>query len=249
MLTAFWLNQIIKFFLLWAIQYGNGLLVHHKGIKVNYTRKINHFFLFFLPMYLDKVIAFEQSFGLFTLGCALGVSSLFIYIEPVRKRIRIVERMFQSFDRPEDRPNTMLWLSTQIVVGFLVVIPAVIFFVKSGYLNLILIPILIAGIGDGLAEPVGVRFGRLKYRTYALFSKKKYVRTIEGSCCVLITSIIVILFFKQAFTPQEFIAALISIPVIMTLAEAFSPHTWDQPFLFLMGYASLYFIKWYPTFG
>ena len=112
-----------------------------------------------------------------------------------------------------------------------------------------LIPILIVGIGDGLAEPVGVKFGRLKYRTYALFSKMKFARTIEGSCCVLVTSIIVIFFYKHSFTPQELIAALISIPIIMTLAEAFSPHTWDQPFLFFTGYSILYFIKWYPSFG
>lgn len=249
MISAFWLNQIIKLLLLWAVQYGNGQLVHHKGIKVNYTRKINHFFLFFLPVYLDKVIAFEKSFSLFIIGCIVAVISLIIYVEPVRKRVRIVERMFQSFDRPEDRPNTLLWLSTQIVVGFLVLIPAVIFFVGSGYLNLIFIPILITGIGDGLAEPVGVKFGRLKYRTHALFSEKKFVRTVEGNCCVLVTSIIVILFYKQSFTPQEFIAALISIPIIMTLAEAFSPHTWDTPFLFFTGYLTLYFIKWYPSFG
>ena len=108
MSTAFWLNQIIKFLLLWAAQYLNGQLVHHKGIKVNYTRKINHFLLFFLPMYLDKVLAYEKSFGLFTLGCTLGVMSLIIYIKPVRKRVKVVERMFQSFDRPEDA-GPALW--------------------------------------------------------------------------------------------------------------------------------------------
>ena len=249
MLPTFWLNQITKLVLLWAIQYGTGQLVHHKGIRVNYTRKINHFFLFFLPLYLDRVIVYEESFGLLIISCIIAAISLTVYIEPIRKRIRIVERMFQSFDRPEDRPHTLFWLSTQIVASFLVVIPAIVFFAVGGYLNLVLIPVLIAGIGDGLAEPVGVKFGRLKYRARALFSKKKYVRTVEGSCCVLVTSLMVILFYKPMFTAQEFMVAFIAIPIIMTLAEAFSPHTWDQPFLFLTGYLSLYFIKWYPPFG
>jgi dolichol kinase len=119
-------------------------------------------------------------------------------------------------------------------------------FYKEGLSNLIFIPILINGIGDGLAEPVGIRFGRLKYKTYALFSKRKYVRTIEGSACVFITSIIVIFLFKSYFSPAEFICALIVIPIAMTLAEAFAPHTWDTPFLFFVGYMSLYIITRIP---
>ena len=104
--------------------------------------------------------------------------------------------MFLSFDRPEDRPNTLLWLTTQTAVGYLIVIPIIIYFFKIGYEDLLLIPILVNGIGDGLAEPIGVRFGRLKYKTYALFSKIKYERTIEGSACVFFTSIIVLIFFS-----------------------------------------------------
>lgn len=249
MVSTYWLNQIVKMIILWGVQYATGQLVHHKGVKVNYTRKINHFALLFVPLYLDKVIAYQQSFGSFITGCVLALVSLIVYIGPVRSRVKIIERMFQSIDRPEDRPHTLLWLSTQIAAGFLVLIPAVIIFVGAGYERLLFIPLLIMGIGDGLAEPVGVRFGRLKYSAYALFTKKKYVRTVEGSCCVLITSIIVILFHKNMFMPHEFIAALIAIPILMTLAEAFSPHTWDTPFLFLVGYATLYFIKWFPAFG
>ena len=30
-----------------------------KGVKVNYTRKINHFTLFFVPMFLDKILPAE----------------------------------------------------------------------------------------------------------------------------------------------------------------------------------------------
>ncbi len=154
--------------------------------------------------------------------------------------------MFLSFDRPEDRPYTLKWLSTQIAAAYVVIIPMIILFSKSGYNNLIFVPLIINGIGDGLAEPIGIRFGRLKYSTYALFSKRKYIRTIEGSLCVFITSIVVIILFQSSFNHAEFICALIVIPVVMTLAEAFSPHTWDTPFLFFVGYTSLYLIKYLP---
>ena len=36
----------------------------------------------------------------------------------------------------------------------------------------------------------------------------------------------------------QFILALLIIPIAMTFAEAFSPHTWDGPFLYLVGGAS-----------
>lgn len=246
MQSAFWINTIVKSLSLWTIAYGTGSLVFHKDVKVNYTRKINHFALFFLPMYLDRMIPYGKSIEFIAIGGFLSVLTLIIYIHPVRSRVHLIRRMFLSFDRPEDRPYTLKWLSTQIAVGYLIIIPMIILFSKAGYSNLIFIPIFINGIGDGLAEPVGIRYGRLKYQTYALFSKRKYVRTVEGSACVLITSIIVILLFQSSFNHAEFICALIVVPITMTFAEAFAPHTWDTPFLFFIGYMILYLIKYIP---
>jgi len=241
--SVFLLSQAVKGLLLYLIQYGNGLLVRHAGVRVNYTRKINHFALFFIPMYLDRVFAYENSLGLFVLGSFLVIVTLAIYVKPVRERVPFVATMFLSFDRPEDRPRTLLWLSTQITTGFLVIIPMIILFAQKGLLDLVLIPILINGIGDGLAEPVGVRFGKHKYEAYALFTDKKYVRSLEGSACVFITSILVVAFHFAYFTQPQFIVALVALPFLMTLAEALAPHTWDTPFLFFVGYSSLFLIS------
>lgn len=240
------LSGITKFTFLLLIQYASGSLVFYKGIKVNYTRKINHFALFFIPMFVDNIIPVQGSIELLIIGSFISIASLIIYIKPIRTNSMIIQRMFLSFDRPEDRPNTLLWLSTQIVVGYLILIPIIIYFYRIGYEDLLLIPLLVNGIGDGFAEPVGVRFGRFKYKTYALFSKIKYERTIEGSACVFFTSVIVIIFFQSGFTSSEFFCVLIVFPIVMTLAEAFAPHTWDTPFLFLFGYLTLYIVKIMP---
>ena len=240
------LSGIIKLTILLLIQYASGSLVFYKGVKVNYTRKINHFALFFIPMFIDNIIPVQPSIELLIIGSFVAIASLIIYIKPIRTNSRLIQRMFLSFDRPEDRPNTLLWLTTQTAVAYLIIIPIVIYFYKIGYEDLLLIPILVNGIGDGLAEPVGVRFGRLKYKTYALFSKIKYERTVEGSACVFFTSVIVIISFQSGFTSSEFICALIVFPIVMTLAEAFAPHTWDTPFLFLFGYLTLYIVKIMP---
>ena len=246
MIDILFIKIIIMMVILTSVAYASGSLVYYKGVKVNYTRKINHFALFFVPMFLDNILPAEPSIESIIIVSFLVVVSLAIYIKPVRNKSRIIERMFLSFDRPEDRPNTLLWLSTQITFGYLILIPAIIFFISIGYGDLILIPILVNGIGDGLAEPVGVRFGRLKYKTYALFSKRKYERTVEGSACVFFTSLIVIIFFHSSFTSAEFFSALIIFPLVMTLAEAFAPHTWDTPFLFLFGFVTIYIVKTMP---
>lgn len=239
-MNDFVLFQLSLLASLLAIQYCTGLLVRHKGIKVNYTRKINHFSLFFVPVFLRSVFPHEPSFGRFITGCVIGTLILFIYIKPIREKISIIATMFLSFDRPEDRPNTLWWLFTQILAGYMVLVPVVILFVQNGLAGLIGIPLFIIAFGDGLAEPVGIRFGRHKYETYAFFSKKKYVRSLEGSACVFLASAIVVAVFHPSFTQLQFIIALIFIPILMTLVEAFSPHTWDTPTIFLAGYGALY---------
>jgi phytol kinase len=238
--TLFVANQATKLLVLYLIQFGCGLLVVHQSIKVNYTRKIIHFCLFLIPLYLDKVFAYERSLGLFMMASAFSVITLIIYIEPMRKRVPFINMMFTAFDRPEDRPYTLLWLSTQIVAGYLVIIPFVMLYAAYGLIPLVLIPVLITAIGDGLAEPVGVRFGRHKYQVKALFTEKKYYRTLEGSACVFIAGLLIVAAHHALFTPVQFIAAMVIIPPAMTLAEAFSPHTWDTPALFLVGYGILF---------
>lgn len=72
---SYLLTQAVTLLILIAIQYSNGLLVEHKNVKVNYTRKINRFALFFLPILLNRQYAYDQAYGLFILGAILAVLS------------------------------------------------------------------------------------------------------------------------------------------------------------------------------
>ena len=240
-LVDFTIAQFMKFSLYFFVWFIGGLLVLKKGIKVNYTRKINHFSLLFIPYLLDLILkksnasagneSMEGDILFSALGLGLGLLFLLLFLKPFRSRIKILEIAFLSIDRPEDRPHTLLWITTQSAASFLVMIPFSTYLMAIGRMDLVFIVMLINGFGDGLAEPVGIRFGKHKYKTYALFTKKKYVRSIEGSACVFIASIIVILVHIASFTTIQLIVALITIPICMTLAEAFAPHSWDNPFL------------------
>ena len=179
----FWLHHAIFYTLLFLIHYMCGLCVIHYNLKVNYTRKINHFAFFFLPTLLSTVIEYPYSAATFFIDLICAFVFLTFFIAPLRNKFRVLFVMFCSIDRPEDRPWTLTWLYTQFIASYLVLIPLLAYFENREMLPLIMI-IIANGVGDGLAEPVGIRFGTKKYTTYALFTRQKYVRSYAGSACV-----------------------------------------------------------------
>ncbi len=229
---VFFLHQFVLLAICFALYYITGEMVQRHGIRVNYTRKINHFAIFFLPIILGIVFVYDKSPATKILGLIIAISTLVIFIQPFRERSGIIRTMFLSFDRPEDRPHTLRWLSSQYIVAALVIVPLVMYLASVRLEALAMIPLLINGLGDGLAEPVGVRFGRHKYNVRALFSDTIYQRSLEGSLCVLITGILSIFAFSHLFTFPQFMAALLTVPLATTFAEAYSPHTWDTPFIY-----------------
>jgi phytol kinase len=237
-------STVAKGFALTAVMLLSGVLVRYFNIKVNYTRKINHFALFFLPVFIDKQFNAETftDFTYLAISAAVSTAALSVYYEPIRKAIPPFQLMFEGIDRPEDRPYTLIWVWTQFAAGFAVLLPMIWLLGQRDLESLVLIPILINIIGDGLAEPVGIRFGKYEYKTRALFTNKTYVRTFEGSACVLITGFVAVAMHYEYFTTIQFILAMLFIPIIMTLTEAYSPHTWDTPFLMFTGYTSLMLI-------
>ena len=123
--------------------------------------------------------------------------SLLIFLKPLREHAPFIRRMFLTIDRPEDRPYTLLWIFTQLAGTFAVVVPMSFLLDSMDMRFLLGIPTFVVGFGDGLAEPVGVRFGRHKYQTTALFTDRVYTRSLEGSACVLIASIVAVLGFSE----------------------------------------------------
>lgn len=235
MSTEFLFNTILFLLLYFGISFGAGQLVLMRGVKVNYTRKINHFSLYFVPLLVDKIVPYEitSATGLARLGIILFC--LGVMIRPIRQQIRFTEVMYVGFDRPEDRPHTMMWLLTQIVAGFLVIIPLQVYWATLGLADLLLIPTIINVFGDGLAEPVGIRFGKHTYETKALWTEKRFIRSYEGSAMLFASGVVALLLTADLFSPMQLTVGLLTIPIIMTLTEAYSPHTWDTPFLYLVG--------------
>ncbi len=243
MTLSFAIFQILKFVMLFGIAVGTGVLARDKMIKVNYTRKINHFAISFLPELLYKAIHYEMNNYTVAVGALISLGYFVFFARPVRTRVKAFEIAFYAIDRPEDRPHTLFWFVTQFAAGIMIIVPFYLYFAHSHNYKLAYIPLLINGLGDGLAEPVGVRFGRHFYNTRALFGTKMYVRTWEGSACVFLSAIIILLCFRELFSTAQLAVSLIVLPISATLAEAFSPHTWDAPFILLVCSLTLVGVK------
>lgn len=238
-MNHFWLNELLKTVVLYGAAYLLGLWVVKRGIRVNYTRKIFHFVLFFFPLFLADHLPFQASVTTTLLSGLMFLLCIGTFVQPLRARSIFLSTAYAAIDRPEDRPFTLLWVSTQVVATYLVIVLMVFWLAQYGKQPLIYIAVLVAGIGDGLAEPVGVRFGKRMYRVRALFTDRSYTRSLEGSACVFFSGIVAVLILRPELTDTQLFLALGIVPVAMTLAEAFSPHTWDGPFLYLVGGMSL----------
>jgi phytol kinase len=241
--ASLWLGEALKLVILALAVLLAGLLVRDRHVRVNYTRKANFFALVLVPRAVDWLVPCPSP-GAVGIVRGIGfVLLLAIFLKPVRNRVPLAATMFLSFDRPEDRPHTLFWLTTQLVAGYLVLLPITAGLAAAGWAKLVFIPILVHGIGDGLAEPVGVRFGRHRYETRGFLCDRRYTRSLEGSACVLAAGVLAVATFHGCFSPTQFRAALVAVPILMTLAEAWSPHTWDTPLMYLAGGASLLAIK------
>jgi dolichol kinase len=231
----FWINQAIKYSIISLIQYLMALLVKYKNVRVNYTRKVVHISYFLLPQLLDiLLIKYEKNKFTEFWNVWVILFLLILLSEHIRKRVGIIDTMFKAVDRPEDRPYTLIWFSSQIVATLIVIIPFSVHFSRINKIGLVFIPILINGLADGLAEPVGIRFGRHKYKTRACLSSREYERSYEGSLCVFIVSLIIVLSYYGYITLYQYIFCALTIPILITLTEAFSPHTWDSPCIFFV---------------
>jgi hypothetical protein len=226
-----------------------GLAVDRGRVNVAYTRKASHIFatflipLFWTPAVIEGAELYHQwylsvtwkSFAVFVLPYAL-------MIRPIRSKVRLLYLGHRSFDRPEDRPYTLIWFITQMLAIGVLLVPMSQYFASHGVWSLYLIPAMSNGLGDGLAEPIGKVFGKRKYEVSALFTNRKYTRSYAGSACVAFFTTLSILINIPILSTGELIALLAILPALITIIEAKSPHTWDNFFMYITCWLVVYLV-------
>jgi dolichol kinase len=232
--TEIILKKLAIFVFISILLYLNGkVLVQKLNVKINYTRKINHIAIWLLPFIIDLIFKVDEVFISNLWNIVIGAVGFLVFTIPIRTRdkSKIIETMFDSFDRPEDRPNTLLWLSTQNIFTALTLAPFIALWSSWSVSSFIFVPLIVITFGDGLAEPIGVYFGKHKYKASALCTTKEYERSFEGSLCVYLSTVCILSILYHEFTNVEFFINLSIVPFCVTITEAFAPHTWDNPLL------------------
>ncbi len=237
--TEFWDETLIFVPTMFLLCVGMGWLVENRGLNVAYTRKTGHIFAnFVLPiMVVPPAIVGVDLFHSWYISAVWG--SLFkfilpylILIRPIRMKIYICYLSFRAYDRPEDRPYTMIWHITQLLAVTILLVPMSQYFAAKGMWPLFLIAACSVGLGDGLAEPIGRIYGKKKYKVKALFTRREYTRSYVGSACVAFFTVVGILFSANFLSVNELLILLAVLPITMVIVEAKSPHTWDNAFMY-----------------
>ncbi len=199
-----------------SIGYLSGYLKLQKGLKTNYTRKIFHFTIFSTAGLIGLFLGFP---GVIVFGSWAGIFILIII------RLGDGNIFYEGMAREQDSPHRSFY----IIVPFLsTAIAGMLDNILFG--QVALIGYLVAGWGDAVGEPIGVRFGKHRYRVP---STKKVVcyRSIEGSLAVFITSTFAsfLVLFNVLYEPLAVSAVTASIAGFTTaIVEAFSPHGVDN---------------------
>ena len=168
-----------------------------------------------------------------------------VLIKPIREFSTFFMLQFNSLDRVEDRPNTLKWIVLgNMLPGLLIITIFKQIFEMSLHLPLLAtVVVLTVAIGDGFAEPVGTYLGKKKYVVPSWNMKNRYVKSYAGSACVFLAALLFLILYKNQFAnPIEFWSAIILFPPIMTVSEAFAPHSMDTPIMMLIGFTLLFAI-------
>lgn len=172
----FLLEKGVSILSIFIIYYLNGrILVKKYKVKVNYTRKINHFTIWVLPFIIDLLFDFEHSLLASLWNVLYALIGFIVLTIPIRRNdpTGILNTVYSSLDRPEDRPYTLTWLTIQNFLTGISLVPFFILWNKWDTEKYKFIPLFIITFGDGFAEIIGVRFGKHKYKTIACFSNRK----------------------------------------------------------------------------
>ena len=252
---VYWGKLIIQNTILAMVFVTCGCLITFYELKENYSRKICHIFAYALPVSLhflwvsgDKSVL-PDSIEL-TWTCWFQFIPFIALIKPIRRKSSILLLAFRAIDRTQDRPYTLVWMLSQLLGNYISIL-AFHFYLglqtNASLVRLALLPMLINVFGDGLAEPVGVRWGKNKYTTAALWYNGsicagRFERSYEGSACVYVVTLLSLIPFRYLFTPTQFAMTMVLLPIMMTVCEAWAPHTWDNPFLTSVCGAFLIFV-------
>jgi phytol kinase len=217
--TILWLAPILAAGVL-ALFCVAGRLKTRRGVRTGFTRKIVHFVLFGSATALSLTLGYE---GVNLLG---GIGALVVLFALWRGN---GHPFYEAIARESDAPRRTFYVIAPFAATVAGGISSALLFGEFAAVGY-----LVAGCGDAIAEPVGLRFGRHPYRAPGLGFGVRSVRTLEGSAAVLVTSFAVATLvlglapFASDWTIGAALLTALVVAVAAALVEAASPHGLDN---------------------
>ena len=187
------------------------------GTRTGFTRKIFHFLIF------GTVAALQWRFGTPAVCLFGGTCTVAVFFAVWQGPGHL---LYEAMAREKDEPHRTFFILVPYFTTLLGGLASSMLFgpvALAGY--------LVAGLGDAIGEPAGTMFGKHRYRVRSL-SSVPATRSYEGSAAVFMMSAVA-LALAAAASPQialgQFgLLKLLAIAAVSALAEAVSPHGWDN---------------------
>jgi phytol kinase len=213
----------------------SGALKRRAGWPTGYTRKLFHFLIFFTAVGLHLWGGMP---AVNILGGGMGIYVTLIVWAGDRNFF------FEALARGKDAPRR----------GYFIVLPYLTTAAGGLLSNWLfgacaVMGYLVGGAADAVAEPVGVRFGRHRYKVPSLRRVEIAERSVEGSSSVLIVSILLSAVFFSTYYHLPLDRSLLGsvlLSAAVVLVEAVSPHGADNLTIQVIasGLASLFVYLW-----
>lgn len=195
----------------------SGFLKRRGGWPTGYTRKLFHFLIFF------TAVGLHLWGGMRTvniLGAGMGVYVFLIV------RAGEGNALFEALAREKDAPRRGYFIVVPYLTTALGGLCSNLFFGRFAVMGY-----LVGGAADAVAEPVGVRFGKHRFKVPSLRKVESAERSVEGSLSVFIAAFLLsagafLLIFHLNFRSSLFAALLVSGAV--AVVEGVSPHGADN---------------------
>ncbi len=195
----------------------SGFLKRRAGWATGYTRKLFHFLIFF------TAVGFQLWGGMPAvniLGVGMGIYVLLIV------RAGDGNYFFEALAREKDSPRRGYFIILPYLTTALGGLLSNLFFDSFAIMGY-----LVGGAADAVAEPVGVRWGRHRYRVPSLKKVEVSERSLEGSVSVFFVAFILssaafFLLFHLSFSYSLLSAILLA--GLIAGVEAISPHGADN---------------------
>jgi phytol kinase len=200
-----------------SVLYIAGRLKRDFKVRTGLTRKLFHFVVFGSAGILQFFIGLPA-----TLVFGGGISLVVLYALLNGDEHILYEALARENDEPTRARYIIMPYFATLFGGLTVNLLFASFHSFSGY--------LITGLADAVGEPIGVKWGKHKYKVPSISGYVSF-RSVEGSLAVFLSVFLIFLlicFLNGLVLTAVIFAMIVLSSLVVMLVEAISPHGWDN---------------------